>query len=164
MGIELDGIEKQQSDLQSLPEIIEPKKRGRKSKANPAAEGNDASENAQQVPGADTPKERKRRKKQIGFESMAKQIQGLHGFIAMSTGISELTLSEDESKLLAEAAVNFANEFDLIINPKVTASLQLFGACAMIYGPRLLMLKKRANEAAKSKLILPETPVEESNI
>jgi len=151
-----DGTEKQQEELQSRPEVQEPKKRGRKTKVNPAAEGNAQRETALNVPGGEAPKERKKKRKQIGFESMAKQIQGLHGFVAISTGIPELLLSEDESKLLAEAAVNFANEFDITINPKIVAGLQLFGACAIVYGPRILALKKRAAEAAKQNIVAPE--------
>lgn len=129
------------------PELQTPvkRKRGRPPKNAPQLETLGAT-------GAQTEAPKKRQKtsadKMAGF---ARQIQGLHQLTAMVTGVPEIMLSDAESQALAESVINMADQYDLAIDGKTGAALQLLGTAAMIYGPRFFAFKGRmAQNAVKS--------------
>jgi hypothetical protein len=75
--------------------------------------------------------------------SLAKSLVGIHQLAAMVTSIPECQLSEQEGAALAEAVTAVCDEYGLSIDGKTGAAMQLFGACAMIYGPRLFSFRMR---------------------
>jgi len=83
---------------------------------------------------------------------LGKQIKGLHAMAAIVTGIPELMIDEQEGELLANALNAVAEEYGLSISGKTGAAIQLFGACAMIYAPRLLLLKKRIDQQRMAQM------------
>lgn len=82
------------------------------------------------------------------------QLIGLHMIIAKLTGMPFMMLSEKEGYALAESVIGVAEQYDLTINPRVAAGLQLAATAAMIYGPRAIMFteaKKAAINAARMR-------------
>jgi hypothetical protein len=102
-------------------------------------------------PGAGAPPRRGRppgsRKTITGEEinALAQQIQGLHIMASMATGIPELQLTPNDAVLLANGILAVSKEYGLAISGKTAATLQLLGACAMVYVPRLIAVKQRAD-------------------
>lgn len=82
---------------------------------------------------------------------MGKQLVGLHLLAAMGTGIHEMQISEPEGYALAQGVVNVCEQYNLSIDGKTGAALQLAMTAGMIYGPRLLAVRKRANDEAKAR-------------
>ncbi len=85
---------------------------------------------------------------------MGKQICGVHMIAAQVTGLGELMISEDEGYALASSIVLVAEQYDLSIDGKTGASLQLLFTAAMIYGPRALVIRSKMN-APKSNVVAP---------
>lgn len=113
-----------------------PRKRGR-----PAGSASAAS--------TSRPKKSQSRKAE-DVDALAKQIQGIHVLASMATGLPELGISEVEAKMLANGITAVTEEYGFAIDGKAGAALQLFGAAAMVYVPRFMMVQKRANEAKKA--------------
>jgi hypothetical protein len=91
---------------------------------------------------------RKRRTKSIDIEALAKQLKGIHALAAnllpirMPDGKMLLELSDTEATQLANAMNGMAKEYDLALDGKTGAAIQLFAAAAMIYGPRVYVIQK----------------------
>lgn len=93
------------------------------------------------------------------LQAMAKQMVGVHMLVATMTGIPEAIISEEEGIAMASAINNIAEQYDLAIDGKTGASLQLFATAAMIYAPRALMFRKRIQEErVRSQSQVVETP------
>lgn len=75
--------------------------------------------------------------------TLAKQLQGLHMIAATATGIPELAIAEPEAAALADAVAIMAKEYDLALNGKTGAAIQLAATAAMIYMPRFVAMKRR---------------------
>lgn len=84
--------------------------------------------------------------------TLAKQIQGMHAMAAMMTGIGLFQITEAESALLAGGLSAVAEEYGLALDGKTGAALQLFGAAAMVYAPRILAIQK-AKAAARANTV-----------
>lgn len=81
---------------------------------------------------------------------LARSLVGIHQLGAMLLQVQELVITEDEGKGLADAVTAVCEEYGLAIDGKTGAAMQLFGACAMIYGPRYFHFKMRlAHERAQ---------------
>lgn len=139
------------------PETIEdnggvtpPKRRGRPPK-NPPANGDPSSvgnDNASAKRGPGRPK----KKNKVSFsgedlDALAKQVMGLHQLASIATGIPELTISEQESKMLGGSLATVAEEYGLELSGKTGAMFQLIAVCGMIYVPKFAVLKTRVAEA-----------------
>lgn len=74
---------------------------------------------------------------------MGKQLVGLHVMVAQIGGIPELMIDEQSGELLAQSIINVADQYDLAIDGKTGAALQLAMTAAMIYGPRALAIRAR---------------------
>jgi hypothetical protein len=95
---------------------------------------------------------RKRRSKSVDVSELAKQLRGIHSLAANiipirmpdGSGGSKLLLelSDTEATQLATAISGIAKEYDLAIDGKTGAAIQLFAAAAMIYGPRIYVIQK----------------------
>ena len=88
---------------------------------------------------------------------MGKQLVGLHIMIAQISGMPEMAIAEQEGALLAQSIVNVADQYDLAIDGKTGAALQLAMTAAMIYGPRALAIRARARAATQN---VPENGVQ----
>lgn len=143
---------------EAQPGITAPRKRGRPPKAAPAnGEANPVTDDGGPRKGPGRPR---KGKKGVSFSSddistLAKQVQGLHQLAAIATGIPELAITAEESQMLGMSIANVAQEYDLALDGKTGALLQLAAACGMIYVPRFFELKKRVIEnQAKQKAAL----------
>lgn len=137
----------------AIDDIAPPRKRGRPagSKAKPDFEtiGEDS------VKEAPKRKPTRRNAKKSTPAEFGKQICGIHLMIAMVTGLEEIQLSETEGVQLATAVMDVADQYNLEIDGKTGAAIQLLAACAMIYAPRALMInhKMKAKRADNAELI-----------
>lgn len=95
-------------------------------------------------------KPRKRRAKPVDLDELAKKIQGIHGMIALMTGLPEVAVSDMESKMLATAMSDMSREYGLEVSGKTAATIQLVGTAAIIYMPRVGAIKAKI-DAAKRK-------------
>ena len=77
---------------------------------------------------------------------MGKQLVGLHMMVAQIGGLPELQLADQEGLLLAQSIINVADQYDLAIDGKTGAALQLAMTAAMIYAPRALAIRARARQ------------------
>jgi hypothetical protein len=85
------------------------------------------------------------------INALAQQIQGLHIMAAMATGFPELQLTPNDAVLLANGILAVSKEYGMTISGKTAATLQLLGACAMVYVPRLIAVKQRADIQRQAK-------------
>ena len=89
--------------------------------------------------------------------TLAKQLQGVHVMVAMLTQSPEMQLSEPESIELAKAVSGVCAEYNLSLNGKTGAMIQLLGAGAMVYLPRIMAIKQRkAQEQAAREMVQDE--------
>jgi len=100
----------------------------------------------QSIDGEKTPPKKPGRRKKVSDEAkskLAQQIQGIHLVSSKITGTPELELSEGEAQALAESVLNIASEYDLNLDGKTGAWVQLLGTAAFIYAPRMIAVKRR---------------------
>lgn len=79
-------------------------------------------------------------------KELGKQIVGVHLMISMMTGLKEIQLSDVEGEQLAGAVIGVAEQYNLAIDGKTGAAIQLLAACAMVYAPRALMIRHRMRQ------------------
>jgi hypothetical protein len=84
------------------------------------------------------------------IDAMGKQLVGIHLLLVQVTGIPEMQISADEGKALAQSVVNIAEQYDLEIDGKTGAAIQLFATAAMIYGPRAFHYRARMSQASQA--------------
>lgn len=114
-------------------------------------------------PKATAPRTRTARKKAqpanepIDHDTLAKQLQGVHVMVAMITQSPEMQLSDPESIELAKAITAVCAEYNLSLSGKTGAMIQLLGAGAMVYLPRIMAIKQRkAKEQAEREVVQDE--------
>jgi hypothetical protein len=101
---------------------------------------------------AEKPSRRGAKMSAEAVSTLAKQIQGMHAMAAMMTGMGILQISDQEAGLLANGISAVAEEYGLALDGKTGAALQLFGAAAMVYAPRIIHIQK-AKAAAQSNIV-----------
>jgi len=101
-------------------------------------------------PASERPKKSNSRKTESA-EALARQIMGLHQVALLATGIPECQITEQESVILATALNAVVEEYGLSLSGKTGAALQLFGAAAIVYGPRIISIQQRNAQAKKKK-------------
>jgi hypothetical protein len=82
----------------------------------------------------------------MGPEKFARSLQGLHKGAAFVFSEPDLELGDGEAKMVADALFDIFGEYDIVINTKLAAAVNLAGAGLLVYGPR--MAKMRAKGAA----------------
>lgn len=87
------------------------------------------------------------------IELMGKQLCGLHIMVAQISGMPEMAISDQESLILAQSIVNVADQYDLALDGKTGAALQLAMTAAMIYGPRALSIRARKMQAQRNDVV-----------
>jgi len=135
LGLEMTVIVEEEAPQAEEP--VAPKRRGRPPGTGKKSDGT-------------APKKTASRKND-DISDLAKHIQGLHVMVAMITGFGELQISDQESLMLAKGVSAVAEEYGLSLDGKTGAAMQLFGAAALIYVPRALMIKSRADAARKER-------------
>ena len=124
-----------------------PKKRGRKSNAERERMAAESIESGgAPAPKAAAAKAGAKRAKYAPADigAMAQQLKGLHQMASMISGIPEMNLQDHEAIMLAGAIVRVSEEYDLSIDGKTGALIQILGTAAMIYVPRLGAITQRA--------------------
>lgn len=74
---------------------------------------------------------------------LAKQLEGIHLMIASVTKLNEMCISDTESLMLAQSLQTMSAEYDLSLDGKTGAALQLIATAAMIYVPRLIVINNK---------------------
>lgn len=135
------------------------KKRGRPSNAERAAReaANSTAEQIESGGAASAPAASKKasaNRKKISRDdvgALANQLVGIHTVAAMATGVQEIAISDKEGLALANGIIAVCEEYGLSISGKTGAALQLLGAAAMIYGPRVFAVKMRMDKQAAQR-------------
>lgn len=113
---------------------------------------------AERIPGSSgasstaRPSRQKKPKSAADVGALAKQLAGLHVMASMMTGIPEVQISDAEATMLAGGIMGVADQYDLSIDGKTGAAIQLLAAAAMVYAPRILAIKAKA-KAAKANAV-----------
>lgn len=128
------------------PADAQPKKRGR-----PRKDATVTQENIQNgTQAAAKPTRQKKGKSAEEIANLGKQLVGIHQMAAMLTGFPELAIGEPEGQMLANGIIGIAEQYDLSIDGKTGAALQLFAAAAMVYAPRAIAINARLKAAKTS--------------
>lgn len=100
----------------------------------------------------------KKSSKQSGGVSSA-QLMGIHQMLFVFTGqqFPEIQLHETEANMLAESINGVCEQYDLSIDGKTGAFLQLAGTAAMIYAPRYLAIRSRMAATQPVDVVAKET-------
>lgn len=137
----------QESAPEVVPEAEKPKPRRGRPRKNPELL-------TEEIPGK-APAASKPRKtakgKGVDTEALAQQLVGVHQIVAMVSGIPEVQINEQEASHLAKGITAVCEVYDLSLDGKTGAALQLVAAAAMIYGPRIWAFTARVkSERAQS--------------
>lgn len=104
------------------------------------------------IPGTNSKPQKTRAKKSApDTVTLGRQLVGIHQMAAMLTGIPECQIQDAEGQMLAAGIIAVADQYDLAIDGKTGAALQLFAAAAMVYAPRVLMFNTRMKKQRESK-------------
>lgn len=134
-----------ETSAEEPPATTEPKKRG---PGRPKGSTNKKS--------GETPK-RRGNAKRASVESFGRQIVGVHAMAGVLTGLPELAISEKEGEVLAEALIVVSEEYGVALTGKTAATIQLFAAIGMVYGPRAVLIGRRV-EAQNRQQARQEAP------
>jgi len=156
-----------QTPTQDTPQNEPPVKRGRGRPSNAEkkliAEGVPHASASQATP--KPTRQKKAAKSGEEIAALGKQLAGIHQMAAMLTGMPELAIHEQEGVMLAGGILGVADQYDLSIDGKTGAALQLLAAAAMVYGPRLMQINARMKQAKKNQAtdasfreVAPQTP------
>jgi hypothetical protein len=116
----------------------------------------------EEVIGDEKPKRTYNRKKKAGgvdvfspeaISNLSKQIEGLHIIGAQMSGIPEIALSGADSQALAMSIIAVCSQYDLSIDGKTGALLQLLGTTSFIYLPRYFAFKNRTTKMAVEDVV-----------
>jgi hypothetical protein len=152
----------QTGEPESLQETVEIQPPQRRGPGRPRKDGSSPPGPKTEKPGApkaatEKPGKRSAKMSAEATANLAKQIQGMHAMAAMMTGIGIFQINDMEASLLANGISAVAEEYGLALDGKTGAALQLFGAAAMVYAPRILAIQK-AKAAARNNIV--DVPVQ----
>jgi hypothetical protein len=111
-------------------------KRGRK----PGGSGNHSGGRARRAP-----------KVESSLEGIQGLLIGVHEMLAAVTVSPELTINNGEAVTMSKALKQLADQYDMVIDPKVAAWVNLIGVAGFIYGPRAVMIRERLKDEAKAR-------------
>lgn len=104
--------------------------------------------------GKASPNYGKRTQAKTNLRFIEKALSGIHSILAVVSRDDLWELSDDETKMLAEALGNVQDQYDISLDPKTQAWLELAGVASAIYGPRVAA--KVLMSARKAKEVEPE--------
>lgn len=108
------------------------------------------------------PQKRRRRVSAIDTEKLTKQVKGLHEMLAMMLQEEKMRLTDTEAVMLAESYAAVSREYDLALDGKTGALIQLAGTCAIIYLPRFAYMQKKFKQRKAQVIDGIATPVNEN--
>lgn len=79
---------------------------------------------------------------------LGNQLVGIHRMASFMTQLPEVTILEPEGEAMAKAIITMADQYDLELDGKTGAALQLFATAAMIYAPRIIAIRRRLQKEA----------------
>lgn len=83
----------------------------------------------------------------IDRKLLAQQLSGLHAVLAMTSGDEIWNLSDQEASSLADGVSAVCVEYNLRLDGKTGAAIQLLAAAAAVYGTRMLIISRRPKKA-----------------
>jgi hypothetical protein len=134
----------------AVPESEPPKKRRGRPPKNPSLNP--------ESPGSSTgtssgPKKRSTKMGTDQINALAMQIQGIHAIAAAITNLPEIGLVDQEAAALANSVANMAAQYDLSLDGKTGAAIQLLATAAMIYTPRYFAIRNRMNQPPTGNVV-----------
>lgn len=87
--------------------------------------------------------------------SLTQTLKMLHLGVANLTKYQSIALADAEAQMLAQSINTVMKEFEVQPNPKITAVAGLISACAIVYGPRVILVKME-HDARQEKAKRPE--------
>ena len=94
----------------------------------------------------------------LDIAALSQQIAGIHMLAAQITGIPEVQINEYEAQMLATSVVAVCNEYDLSLDGKTGAFLQLIASAAIVYLPRVSVIRARLAEKDAPKHDIAPSP------
>ncbi len=94
---------------------------------------------------------RKKTNHAASLDALTNTLIIVHAGIASATKVPELSIEDDEAKVLATAVASVLEEFDIQPDPKVQAIVGLVIAAGSIYGPRVYLIRERQKEQRRVK-------------
>lgn len=91
----------------------------------------------------------------LALTEFATQLKFAHDMAAVLLKSPELSISENDAKLLAKGCQAVLAQYSFNPNPKVMAWLQLSAAAGMIYGPRVAMIMDRRKKSKAANHAVP---------
>jgi hypothetical protein len=79
----------------------------------------------------------------FAVENLSKTLVIIHSGIAAATQTPEMMIDSEEGDLLAKSAANVLEQFDMTPDPKLQAAVGMIVACAVVYGPRVALIRAR---------------------
>lgn len=129
---EFAGIELPEPDLNPVEQPAEPvepvaePKRQRKPRAKKAAKGSD-----------------------LAVEAWTEKVVGLHMLAAKLAGTDILVIDNHQARALTEAVLDVVQHYDLHVDPKLMAWINLGSIAAMIYTPKIMAITAQRVERKK---------------
>jgi len=102
-----------------------------------------------------SPAKRKVKGSAMGPEKFARSLQGLHKGAAFIAQEPALALEDAEAKMMADALFDIFDEYDIVVNTKLAAAVNLAGATMIVYGPRMALMRRKAMLAARNRQTQP---------
>ena len=131
-------------------ENVAPGEPPKKRRGRPPKNPNLIQEGIPHAQASTAPKRTKQKKSEAEIAALGRQLVGIHQMAAMLTGIPECQIQDGEGLLLASGIIAVADQYDLAIDGKTGAALQLFAAAAMVYAPRVMSFNARAKKAREA--------------
>lgn len=110
-------------------------------------------------PAGSTSSKSKQKAAPVSIKGIEKILFTMHLTLAKFTGIDELEIDNEESKLLSEATVEIASHYNVAIDPKTMAWIGFAGVLGTVYGPRIGAYKLRKAMEAKPTPEKSQPPV-----
>lgn len=141
-----EEVEQNAGAVPESPDTPKRRGRGRPPKDDTAAP---AKETAGAAAGTSRPRKTAGKTK-MDASVLGKQLVGIHQLAYGFTGqqFPEIIISEQEGQMLAESVSAVCEQYDLSIDGKTGAFLQLLATGAMVYAPRYFAIRKRVRDAA----------------
>lgn len=91
--------------------------------------------------------------------AFGQQLVGIHKLVAMATSLPIMQIDDTEGLMLAKGINAVAEEYGIAMTGKMGAALQLFGAAAMVYAPRAIVIMAQMKAAKQAQANIVDVPV-----
>lgn len=87
--------------------------------------------------------------RKVNINGVEKILLSIHTVMAAMAGEPEFNIEEEEAKRLSAAIAAVGEEYQIILDPKTAAWIELGKVCGTIYGPRAINIWMRQKAPAK---------------